>query len=120
MYQVDVLTPNAPDSADDRPHVHRIDLLDGGVLELGDKHLDLVERDCKRERLLHPVPVLPTAHCTLTARHNAVSGGKWKEGGKGGESGIFSSLTNRVKRLGAFPACFISTEQRSKLACGPS
>ena len=44
MYQVDVLTPNAPDSADDRPHVHRIDLLDGGVLELGDKHLDLEER----------------------------------------------------------------------------
>ena len=39
------LTPNAPDGADDRPHVDRIDLHDAGVLELGDEHINLHKGD---------------------------------------------------------------------------
>ena len=73
MYQVDVLTPNAPDSADDRPHVHRIYLLDKGVLELVDEHLNAEVRDRILDRFMRPVPGVLAACCSLTGRECTTS-----------------------------------------------
>lgn len=73
MYKVCALTPNAPDSADDRPHVHRIYLLDKGVLELVDEHLNAEVRDRRLDRFMRPVPGVLAACCSLTGRECTTS-----------------------------------------------
>ena len=74
VYRQRALTPNASDGAEDRPHVDRIYLLNGGVLELVDQHIDLEQGYRIQDRIIRPVPGVLVACCSLHNKY-AASGG---------------------------------------------